>query len=71
MAPRRREPNASWAVSMSRTSSYPMSRSSWAKASMSPYMRGFISSLRANTPPFFSTRKVSSSNARLSEPMML
>lgn len=50
---------------------YPMSRSSWAKASMSPYMWGFISSLRANTPPFFSTRRVSRNRARLSAPVML
>ena len=36
-----------------------------------PYMWGFISSLRANTPPFFSTRRVSRNRARLSAPVML
>ena len=71
MAARRREPKASWAVSMSCTPSYPISRSSWAKVSMSPYMWGFISSLRANTPPFFSTRRVSRNRVRLSAPVIL
>ena len=36
-----------------------------------PYSLGFMSSFRAKTPPFFSTRRLSSNSLRISAPMTL
>lgn len=70
LAARPLEPKMSAAVSMYTAFAKPMSGNFCTKAPMSPYICRFILSCSTNTPPFFRTRRLSSSTC-LSAPMML